>query len=619
MQKIFNASLSQKISLNNSIILSNDNNKTNSMLENSFNILSANRIPSSKKNYYFNDSHYQLQQKIPSRSTIFDKKCIQISLPMLQKSNIHEKLINDQRSNQSTMLNSKNLSKKTIFISDISNKKKTLKKDYKSKSISKIKDIYLKNFELKKFIISDNELISKKEDLSSFIEKHQMLRKMNYINHHIKTKLKEFKKIDIYSILDKHYKNANLIYDNYKNKMVNYLFFIKEKIFNERKTLDKIISEEKHQMILINELKHKINKAKKNIIKNKEIKEFLKKVKFYSLTIEKNNNDTNNNNNNNSNNNASNISVKNRNSVPVFITPVNTKKDDKIVKNKNLTKSNSLRSRKKKRKSSVNYEIFKSPEDFHNCYNLKNERILDIMSLTKIKNDELFIVKNELKTVQEVGKEFKQIDNNMEIKYIELLDQLKNENKLLNEKLKNCCKIKKDNTVINNIITVKIQNIFNEINKNIHSIEIDQISHDEKRRSPNIIALEIIEVILCKLILKDKQYRNNPKLKFLYKQCRNMNDREKIKRIRKEQLIKLKKKREEEIKKIFDNYTKTRFLYLNKKGMQVYNSKKYLRRNLSDLCVSPSENVNSSSILGNKKLNSVICKKGEYDYSYLYY
>ena len=141
------------------------------------------------------------------------------------------------------------------------------------------------------------------------------------------------------------------------------------------------------------------------------------------------------------------------------------------------------------------------------------------------------------------------------------------------------------------IIADKIKEILLEIKLNInfekkfdiYEFESNLVKYEtgiEKNKTIIQFLMEILEKIFQCLMREDKLYKNNPKLKYLYRKIKTNQENEKFKRIRIIQINKLKKKEEEKSKKIIENYSKIRFLSLNRKGLSDYrNFKKELKDN----------------------------------------
>lgn len=181
------------------------------------------------------------------------------------------------------------------------------------------------------------------------------------------------------------------------------------------------------------------------------------------------------------------------------------------------------------------------------------------------------------------------VNEKLEKKCKILLYNLKQENIKLNKKLKLYVKL-------NNLsgfeeqISIKIKNILLEINSitniektfniiqyesKLEKYETNNLqTKEEKNKAKIVFLMGILEKIFDYLMNDDKFYKNNPLYKGQYKKIKTNEENAKLIKIRHNQINKLKKKEQEKNKRIIENYTRIRFLSLNKKGMTFYNNNK---------------------------------------------
>ena len=185
------------------------------------------------------------------------------------------------------------------------------------------------------------------------------------------------------------------------------------------------------------------------------------------------------------------------------------------------------------------------------------------------------------------------MDDQLEKHYKIIINTLKRENSILKNKLKLYSKL---NKIFGQkeILANKIKNILLNINSvvniekkyNIYQFELKLEKYEtgnlqtkaEKNKTKNKFLMEILEKIYESLISTDELYKNNPKYKEEYKKIRANQENIKFKKIRMIQMSKLKRKEQEKNKRVIDNFTKVRFLSLNKKGMTLYNHNNSLKK-----------------------------------------
>ena len=254
--------------------------------------------------------------------------------------------------------------------------------------------------------------------------------------------------------------------------------------------------------------------------------------------------------------------------------------------NYNLTHDNNINIENKKIIN--NYSIFDTPEEFMLTYDLlinKIKKNLDYYNQLLRQNE-------SLKKKKSIQKNFF-MDDQLEKHYKIIINTLKRENSILKNKLKLYSKL---NKIFGQkeILANKIKNILLNINSvvniekkyNIYQFELKLEKYEtgnlqtkaEKNKTKNKFLMEILEKIYESLISTDELYKNNPKYKEEYKKIRANQENIKFKKIRMIQMSKLKRKEQEKNKRVIDNFTKVRFLSLNKKGMTLYNHNNSLKK-----------------------------------------
>lgn len=284
--------------------------------------------------------------------------------------------------------------------------------------------------------------------------------------------------------------------------------------------------------------------------------------------------------------------LNNGNNENFYLTPIKYMK--KINNNNLYTKINEskrldkrLSFKKKNLISNMNKKfilnknpIFDDPEEFMNRY---NELVFKSKKSLEYYNEILFQIQN-LKNVEQKGNDYL-FDEEIEKKSKIILNRLYQENYILNKKIELYTKLNNSPGLEENI-TNKIKKILLEINSFINiekkfniiqfeyrleKYETDSLqTKEEKNKSKTTFLMEILEKILENLMSVDKFYKNDPIYYEKYKKIKAVEESIKLKKIRKRQIEKLKRKESEKNKKIIQNLKKFRFLYLNKKGMEIY-------------------------------------------------
>ena len=270
-----------------------------------------------------------------------------------------------------------------------------------------------------------------------------------------------------------------------------------------------------------------------------------------------------------------------------YLTPIKYESKEKyseiINEAKKLKKRMSYKKRSKLSSSNVlnKNPIFENPEEFIKQYNelfkkmkksldYYNEILYEIQVLKNSNNEDNYFL----------------IDEKLEKRYLIKVNKLKQENKILIKQLKFYSKLNKNNK-IDEIIANKIKNIILELNSTVdiekkfnifnfetklESYETDNLqTRAEKNKAKIIFLMEILEKIFKDIMTTNESYKNNPIYKDKYKKIKEKENNIKLQKIRQIQINKLRKKENEKNKKIIENYTKARFLSLNKKGMTLYN------------------------------------------------
>ena len=486
------------------------------------------------------------------------------------------------------------------------------------------------NEQLNKYLKNNNSNYYNKKSLLAFKEKNDIYKKMCFINNFCKKLIKNYKKNNYYENILNNIHKASSLYEKYKNEINNYLLYIEQQKIKEEKILEKIIKKKLNLKIIINNLYNQIAKNKFIINECKEIKEFLLKVKYKVsdiedipkniLTLYEKKNFEYKNDNNLIKGNDINIRQNTFNLVTDFhsfkkiyklpkiikdnpnehsINNLNIKQVNEDlyltnIKNENEIKNFNKRLSYRKRRSFITNSnkqcisgknpIFEEPEDFMNTYNgliNKMKKSLEyyneiIYQIQNLKNDKI----NEKNYL---------VNEKLEKKCKILLYNLKQENIKLNKKLKLYVKL-------NNLsgfeeqISIKIKNILLEINSitniektfniiqyesKLEKYETNNLqTKEEKNKAKIVFLMGILEKIFDYLMNDDKFYKNNPLYKGQYKKIKTNEENAKLIKIRHNQINKLKKKEQEKNKRIIENYTRIRFLSLNKKGMTFYNNNK---------------------------------------------
>lgn len=586
---------------------------------------------------------------------------------------------NAHLSYDSTLINSyndsnKNKLKKRIIFNNIDNKTKYNKSKYTNFSydnithMSDITNIVSLTFnkELNNYLINNYYKFYNKQSLLTFKEKRNVSRKIIFFNYFCKKLNHKKKKNNYFKDLENIVEKSDEIYEKYKNDMDCYLHYIKKEKIKEKNNLNELINEKLNIKEVINDLYNQIDKNKYLFNENKNIKEFLLKVKYGVLNLEdlpediSNLYDSRGTTNNDSISNYENINnlgknekilflnllkdkdninlpdiIKNNNkdvkiqynpekliNNSLYITPIKYIKRRSIPKNPaanelneghnniqrlyfknktqiykkinyNLTHDNNINIENKKIIN--NYSIFDTPEEFMLSYDLLINKIKKNLDYY----NELLYQNEILKNKKNIQKNFL-MDEQLEKHYKITINTLKRENSILKNKLKLYTRLNK-NFGQKEIIANKIKNILLNINSvvniekkyNIYQFQINLEKYEtgnlqtkaEKNKTKNKFLMEILEKIYESLISTDESFKNNPKYKEVYKKIRANQENNKFKKIRMIQMTKLKKKEQEKNKRVIDNFTKVRFLSLNKKGMTLYNHnnslKKKFKKNIS--------------------------------------
>ena len=248
-------------------------------------------------------------------------------------------------------------------------------------------------------------------------------------------------------------------------------------------------------------------------------------------------------------------------------------------KRMSFRKNNLVSNFNKKYISNIN-PIFDDPEEFMDRY---NELVYKMKKSLEYYNEILFQIQT-LKNVDKTENDYL-IDEKLEKKSKIILNRLYQDNTILNKKIKLYTKLN-NSAGLEEKISHKIKSILLEINSisniekqfnisqfesRLENYETDKLqTKAEKNKSKNAFLMEILENILENLMSVDKSYKSNPLYNEQYKKIKAIEENIKLKRIRQKQIDKLKKKQNEKNKKVVENYTKIRFLFLNKKGMDLY-------------------------------------------------
>ena len=489
------------------------------------------------------------------------------------------------------------------------------------------------NDQLNKYLKKNNYNYYSKRSLLAFKEKNDIHKKISYLNNFCKNIIKNYKKKNYLENILNNMQKSQLLYDNYKTDINSYLFYIKQQRKREEKILEQIITKKLNLKMIINNLYNQIAKNKFIINECKDIKEFLLKVKYKVSDIDEipknildlyENNYIDNKNDNkpvykdiitsrkNTFNliNYSNKLIKLPNIINKDISNTNDidNNNDKQINNEDLyltkikqsqTNTNSnikineinkVHKRLSYRKKSLfskqlmlgKNPIFEDPEEFMNTY---NKLISNLKKSLEYYNETLYQIQ-KLKNENKIGIDYL-MDEKLEKKCKILLYNLKQDNYILNKRLKLYTKLNNAAGLEENIST-KIKNIIFEINSitniekkfniiqfesRLEKYETDNLqTKEEKNKTKNAFLMEILEKIFDYLMHNDKIYKNNPIYKAQYKKIKSNEENIKLIRIRQIQINKLKKKEQEKNKKIIENYAKIRFMSLNKKGMTLYNN-----------------------------------------------
>ena len=123
------------------------------------------------------------------------------------------------------------------------------------------------------------------------------------------------------------------------------------------------------------------------------------------------------------------------------------------------------------------------------------------------------------------------------------------------------------------------------------------LDYKEQDNNNNLYLLKQLEKIVNLVLEKDKKYKEEPKLKYIYFKIKLANTQIKFQLIRKNQLNKMRESELEKNKLIIEHHQKIRFIPLNKNGINL----KYYHKN-NHLSVSSKK---KDELINKKKIEDI--------------
>ena len=413
-------------------------------------------------------------------------------------------------------------------------------------------------------ILLNNSLCSySNKSVSNLKLKNRIQWKFNYINNLCKNLIEIHERNNFFERFDENVKKSELIYRNYNSDMKNYLSFLNDIIIKEEDYTYKLKNKKRNIVESIKHLNEKIEKYKN--IKNQclDIKNFLLKVKG-----------------GNPNKNLSPLKeIKKRLDI-IQLTDI--RKTPKKMENKfklELTSDKKINNHYTTKKLKIfNHLIFSDPDEFMSMYEEKMINIRNKINFYNKTNSNVILLKKdkEKKLIDNPPSEEK-IDIDID-KYYSKFNSLKSTNIELRNKLYEYKNFKKIKNKGFKILEIKLRSIILNINsflnlKKLYFTEFKSIHQvldlNEQGKNKNLHLLKILEIITDLVIAKDKKYKEEPKLKYIYSKIKSANEQIKFELIRIEQVNKMKKKEEEKNKKILEYHRKTRIIPFNKNGINL--------------------------------------------------
>ena len=467
------------------------------------------------------------------------------------------------------------------------------------------------NSYLNDYLQNNNLLIFFSKSISNFKEKNRIQRRIKFLNNYCKNLVTTYKKNDFYEKFEEKVKKSEFMYKNYKTCIDSYLLFLKAIKIKEEKYINFLIKKKAKLIDNINILNKQIDKYSKIKDEFIEMKNFLFKIKGKKENKNeislKNNIETYSDNypNIKSSDSIQNIKkknqinksivnfgilklhlsqVKHRKKINSNYLNINLSELNKTPKNRQKKNINMNNINKKSKfspeisKSVISIEdrpIFTSPEEFMNTY---EEKIIKMRNSIDYYSKLLKII-NNLKNENVISNRLSKDEG--ENKLYLIIDSLKKENMVLQNKLNECKKINLNPGF--NLITKQVKGIILNINlyynlreklnikfdQNFDKPDQNDQIKEEKKINKNLYLLKILEKIIDIFKEMDKNYKDDPKNIERYKKVKSEHENFKLEIIRKRKLNNMRLRQEEKSRKILEYHRKVRFYHLNKNGINL--------------------------------------------------
>ena len=467
------------------------------------------------------------------------------------------------------------------------------------------------NSYLNDYLQNNNLLIFFSKSISNFKEKNRIQRRIKFLNNYCKNLVTTYKKNDFYEKFEEKVKKSEFMYKNYKTCIDSYLLFLKAIKIKEEKYINFLIKKKAKLIDNINILNKQIDKYSKIKDEFIEMKNFLFKIKRKKENKNeislKNNIETYSDNypNIKSSDSIQNIKkknqinksivnfgilklhlsqVKHRKKINSNYLNINLSELNKTPKNRQKKNINMNNINKKSKfspeisKSVISIEdrpIFTSPEEFMNTY---EEKIIKMRNSIDYYSKLLKII-NNLKNENVISNRLSKDEG--ENKLYLIIDSLKKENMVLQNKLNECKKINLNPGF--NLITKQVKGIILNINlyynlreklnikfdQNFDKPDQNDQIKEEKKINKNLYLLKILEKIIDIFKEMDKNYKDDPKNIERYKKVKSEHENFKLEIIRKRKLNNMRLRQEEKSRKILEYHRKVRFYHLNKNGINL--------------------------------------------------